>query len=242
MKAMILAAGGGTRLGTLTSNMPKAMLPIGNRPLLEWILRWLNSNRIKQVAINLHHFSDKIVKHFGDGSQFDMEITYSCEQSLLGTAGAVKRLEWYWDEPFLVVYGDVLTDMDLSSFIIFHMTMGNAKVSLTAHEIKGRLDVGLMDVDAEGRVRRFLEKPSIQDESFGVANCGILIVDPDVLKFIPDGEFCDFGLNLLPILISEGIPIYAWNLPHQSVLIDVGTPERYVQALALWENRMHGNP
>lgn len=239
MQAMVLAAGSGTRLRPLTLFTAKSMVPICGRPLLEWILIWLSRHRIKEVAINLHYLPDQITDHFGAGPKFDIDITYSFEQDLLGTAGAVKRLEGYWHGPFIVVYGDVLTDMKLSPFIDFHFAHPDAKVTIAVHRIRNRMDVGLLDVDVDQRVLQFIEKPTTNKRLPNLVNAGIMIIDPEILQFIPTGETCDFGLNLLPRLIDERVAVFAWPIPEETLLIDVGSPERYALAQKLWTRHMN---
>jgi len=120
MKAIILAAGLGTRLYPLTKDRPKAMVEFAGKPLIEHHINWLKANRITEIAINLHHLPDKIKEHLGDGSKFGVNITYSFEDEIMGTAGGVKKLQDFFDEPFIVFYGDEFTDLDLTEVKSFH--------------------------------------------------------------------------------------------------------------------------
>ncbi len=120
MKAMILAAGEGTRLRPHTLKMPKPMLPVAGRPTIEWIVLWLRYYGIREIIINLHHQPRPVIEHFGDGSALGVKITFSVEETILGTAGGIKRVENLFQNPFVVVYGDVLTDMDLGDLMAFH--------------------------------------------------------------------------------------------------------------------------
>src|SRR5512146_2599604 len=156
MKAMILAAGEGTRLRPLTDKLPKPMMPLGNKPLLGYTLALLAQHNIRDVAINLHHCPETVRDYFGDGSAWNVRITYSFEPELLGTAGAVKKLEAFWNEAFLVVYGDNLTDCDLTRLVAFHRAQGG----LATLALFWRDDVqhsGVVALDEHDRITRFVE-------------------------------------------------------------------------------------
>ena len=154
-RAMILAAGEGTRLRPLTLETPKALLPIRGRPLIEHQLFWLNHHGIREVAINLYHLGNKIKDHLGDGSRFGMKICYSPEETLLGTAGGVKRIEHFFNDTFVVVYGDILTDFDLSDMVKFHREK-KAVATLAIFEAPNPWEVGVVELNKEGRILSLL--------------------------------------------------------------------------------------
>jgi len=240
MKAMILAAGEGSRLRPLTLTCPKPMLPIGGRPGLEWIVLWLRYYDVKDIYINLHHRPEAVQRHFGDGEALGVHITYSLEHNILGTAGGVKRIEDQFTEPFAVVYGDVLTDLDLRSLIEFHYLQGpEPHITLSLYHTPNPTECGIVELDASphlasGRVTRFVEKPAAGDVFSDLANAGVLIVDPRLLSHVPAGAFYDFSIDLLPELLRRDIPVYGQAIPEHTYLIDIGTPEKYERVQVEW--------
>jgi NDP-sugar pyrophosphorylase family protein len=232
---MILAAGEGSRLRPLTLTCPKPMLPVAGRPGLEWIVKWLRHHDIQDLIINLHHRPDAVETHFGTGADYDVHITYSREQVILGTAGGVKRVETLFTGPFVVVYGDVLTDLDLKSLIAFHQEQGTAPhITLSLYHAPNPTECGIVGLDAMNRVTRFVEKPPADAVFSDLANAGVLIVDPGLLTYVPADTFYDFSNDLLPELLKRGIPIYGQALPEGTYLIDIGTPEKYERVQSEW--------
>ena len=241
-RALVLAAGEGTRLRPLTLNLPKAMVPVAGRPLLAHILAWLARYGIRDVAINLHHCPDVITDFFGDGSACGVRITYSYEERLLGTAGAARRLQHFLrDGPFVVAYGDVLTDLDLTALLAFHRARvaatPGAAATLALYRVPNPTEVGLVGLDATGRITRFLEKPRPEEVFTDLANAGVLVAEPAVLDAIPEGRFADFGLDVLPGLLAAGAPLYGWPIPEGTYLLDIGSLEKYAQAQREWPAR-----
>jgi NDP-sugar pyrophosphorylase family protein len=218
VRAMLLAAGEGQRLGAITSEIPKPMLPLGGKPVLEHNLGLLAAHGISEVAINLHHRPAVIRDYFGDGSKFRMRIRYSEEPALLGTAGAVKNLEEYFEDgTFLVLYGDNFTDCALDRLLELHRRESAACTIAVFH----REDVmasGIVDVDGGGRVSRFLEKPAPDQVFSHWVNAGVLAVEPRVLDFIPGGQVRDFGRDVLPALLAAGESIYAYRMKEERLL------------------------
>jgi len=211
MKAMILAAGEGTRLRPLTDALPKPMVPLGNRPLLEYTVTLLARHDIRDIAINLHHCPDVIPAHFGDGSPWDVRITYSFEPELLGTAGAVKKLASFWDEPFLVVYGDNLTDCDLTRLADFHRDK-RGLVTLALHWREDVRHSGVVALDADDRITHFVEKPAPGQAPSHWVYAGLLVAESRLLDFIPAGHPCDFGRDVLPDLIARGELVWGYRM------------------------------
>jgi NDP-sugar pyrophosphorylase family protein len=230
MKALILAAGEGTRLRPLTNDRPKPMLPLGDVPLLEQIVLLLKQHGVTQIAINLHYRPWSIVHHLGHGRRWDVHIHYSFEETLLGSAGAAKRLEWYFDESFIVYYGDVYTNMDLGGLIAAHR-QGGAPVTMALYSVDNPTECGIVELDAQSRVRRFVEKPEPDQVFSRLANAGIFIVEPEVLSGLAAEEPLDFGHDVFPRLLASGQSIIGY--PITDTLIDIGTMENYQKAQRL---------
>lgn len=227
MKAMVLVAGEGTRLRPLTLETPKTLLPVGGRPLIEYTLAWLKTHGIWEVAINLHHLGDKISTFLGNGSHFGIKITYSLEESLLGTAGGVKRMEQFFNNTFVVVYGDNLTDFNLSAMIKFHREK-KALATLAIFEVPNLWEVGIVEIEEGSRVLRLVEKP--QSLISNLANGGVYVLEKEILDHIPAWGFSDFACDILPKLIELGLPIYGYRLKSGDYFIDIGTMEKYQKA------------
>jgi mannose-1-phosphate guanylyltransferase/mannose-1-phosphate guanylyltransferase/phosphomannomutase len=232
-KAMILAAGEGTRLRPLTLETPKALLPIRGRALIEHQISWLNHHGIREIAINLYHLGNKIKDHLGDGSRFGMKICYSPEETLLGTAGGVKRIEHFFNDTFVVVYGDILTDLDLSDMVKFHREK-KAVATLAIFEAPNPWEVGVVELNKERRILRLTEKPQSpvpSSQSPALANGGVYVLEKDVLNYIPAQGSSDFAYDIFPKLIGLGLPIYGYMLnPQDYCLIDIGTRDKYRKA------------
>ncbi|MGL4648590.1 MAG: nucleotidyltransferase family protein [Caldilineaceae bacterium] len=243
MKALILAAGRGTRLGALTAATPKPMLPVGGVPLLGRTLTWLSGYGITQVAINLHHAAQVITDHVGDGSRYGVQVTWSYEETLLGTAGAAKRLQSFLDERFVVVYGDVFMCVDLERVAAFHTTHGVQSatqsslgdgMTMLLYRVANPTECGLVEIDEPtgGRVRRFVEKPPALEVFTDLANAGLYICEPGLLQCVPAGQEYDFGRDLLPARLAAGAPTYGLPLAPGEFVIDIGTPAGLARAEA----------
>lgn len=233
MKAMILAAGEGTRLRAVTGgDIPKPMVDLGEGPLLEHTINHIIDAGVEEIVINLHHRGDVIRDHFG-ATWRGTPLVYAEEDALLGTAGAVKNVEDRFTEPFLLVYGDVLTDLNLDRFRTFHLEHDAALTMLVYEEDRESLPEASIVLEDEGQVTRMIEKPSPKqveryaDEAW--TNAGILCIDPAVIDRIPKC-FADWGKDVLPALVAEG-QVYAYRLPEDAYWHEVGTPERYEKAV-----------
>jgi NDP-sugar pyrophosphorylase family protein len=215
-KAMILAAGLGTRLRPLTDLISKPMAPIVNRPVMEHIVELLVKHNFKDAVSNLHWFPEAIKDHFGDGSRFGINLSYSFEDVLLGTAGGVKKVEKFFENnTFLVVSGDALTDMDLSEVMDFHKQKGGI-ATLVLTEIEDPSQYGVVLVDDNGKITGFQEKPLAGEEKSNLANSGIYVFEPEIFQHIPENSFYDFGKNVFPALLEHN---HYWN--------DVGGLDEY---------------
>jgi NDP-sugar pyrophosphorylase family protein len=227
MKAMILAAGEGTRLRPLTDHIPKVLVPLDGTPLLIYTISWLRSYDISELAINLCHLGGEIKGLLGDGSDYKVKITYSTEEVLLGTAGGVKKMEHFFTDTFLVVYGDLLTNFNLSAMIEFHREKeGIATVAV--HNIQNMHSKGCAHLNDEYRITEFVEKPQKENiVADTLANAGVYILEPKIFEYIPDDTFSDFGYDVFPQLIASKEPIYGYILSPDEYLIDIGEWEQY---------------
>jgi mannose-1-phosphate guanylyltransferase len=230
MRVMIMAAGVGTRLRPVTDLLPKPMAPIVNRPALYHILRLLGRHGLREVIVNLHHLPDVIKEHFGDGSQMGMELKYSLEPELMGTAGGVKNNSAFLgDDTFLVMSGDSLTDIDLTGLIAQHRRNGSI-ATMAVKEVADPSQYGVVVADDEGRVVGFQEKPSLEEARSRLCNCGIYVFEPEILSHIPDHEFDDFGKRLFPDLLRQGVPFHAHTVA--GYWSDVGNLKEYARGNA----------
>lgn len=232
MKALLLAAGEGTRLRPLTLDRPKPMVPIGGRPVLEHLVALVRAHGVTEVAINLHYKPGPLVDHFGAGSRFGVAITYSHEASLLGSAGAAKQLEWFLDETFFVLYGDVLTNLDLTALAAHHRSAA-ALATVALYDVEDPTRAGIVELAPDGRIVRFVEKPAAGEVFGTLANAGVYVVEPEVLGHVPAGRPEDFGADLFPRLLDRGLPLAGLRAPGH--VLDIGSPERYQQAEADWQ-------
>lgn len=232
MKALILAAGAGTRLRPLTDACPKPMLPVAGRPLLEWTLRWLAGAGVVEAALNLHHLPEVVRAGLGDGRRFGMRLRYAYEPELRGTAGAIHNFPGFFDQPFLVIYGDLLLDLDLGDLIGFHRRR-RAAMTLALKRTQTPRSQGMIEVDGLGRVQRFVEKP-VEWDGGDTANAGVYVCEPEIAARVPPGV-SDFGHDIIPALLRAGAPLY--GRPLRGYLLDIGTPEAYAQAQEDWKGR-----
>lgn len=228
MKAVLMAGGSGTRLRPLTCDLPKPMVPIVSRPIAEHIIRLLKKHGITDIIITLFYLPHVIQNYFGDGSEFGVNITYAVEEKMpLGTAGCVKAVEHLLDDTFLVISGDSLTDMDLSEAIAFHKEKkSDATIVLT--RVPSPLEFGVVITDEEGRIQRFLEKPSSSEVFSDTINTGTYILEPKVLELLPAEVEVDFSKNLFPALLERKDPMYGFI--GSGYWEDVGSLESYRQA------------
>lgn len=224
---MILAAGEGTRLRPLTFKTPKIMLHLAGKPLLEYIINFLRYHDVKEVAINLSYLPEVVTDWLGDGSRFGMHVTYSIEDNLLGTAGALTKLRDFFDDTFVLIYGDMITDVDLVSLVEFHRAKG-AIVTVTLREVEDPSAFGIVEIDSENRILNFIEKPAPGITYSRLANSGIYVLDPKVIDYIPSETSYDFGYDLFPMLLNMGEQLYGY-VP-SGIMLDAGTIEGYHKA------------
>jgi mannose-1-phosphate guanylyltransferase/phosphomannomutase len=222
-----MAGGQGTRLRPLTSNQPKPMVPVVNKPCLQHTLELLQRHDIDQVIMTLAFLPKHIRSYFGDGSGFGVHIEYSVEEVPAGTAGSVGLAREALDDTFLVVSGDALTDFDLTALVDFHRER-KAMVTIALKSVVNPLEFGVVVVDDEGRIRRFLEKPGWGQVFSDTVNTGIYVLEPEVLDHIPAGEPYDFSRDLFPRLFETQERLYGRVC--EGYWQDIGSLEQYLQA------------
>jgi mannose-1-phosphate guanylyltransferase len=247
MKAMMLAGGMSTRLYPLTRQVPKPLVPIVGEPIAAKVLRYLHSYGIDDVAINVHYHAEQIREAFGDGSRYGVRLHYLEEPKLMGSAGAVKQMEWFFkDDTFIVIGCDDLTDGNLAELIAFHRRKG-ALATIALSHMPDVEQYGVVITDADGRIVDFQEKPKKGTERSHEANTGIYCFQPEIFKHIPAGVFIDFGKDVFPKLQQEDAAFYAMPMP-AAYWCDIGTPSEYRRAtndvlagrVRLAEARSHG--
>lgn len=234
MRAMVLAAGLGTRLRPVTWSVPKPMVPVLNRPVMEHILRLVESHDITDVIANLHWFPDTITDHFGNGKDLGIRLSYSFEETLHGTAGGVFKARDFFDDSFLVISGDALTDIDLTAMREYHESHDGI-ATLATQKVRNTDEFGVVITDDDSRIQGFQEKPDPAEALSNLANCGIYMFRKEIFDYFPDpgtsklakkdgdypDEFADWAYDVFPALMEAGIPFYShevdayWN--------DVGT-------------------
>jgi len=234
-KAIVLAAGRGRRLGVITEKIPKPMLEVNGEIILEHNLKWLRENGVRQIYINLHYLPQVIRNYFGDGRKYGLDISYSFESRILGTAGAVKKIADDWAEPFLVIYGDNFypADYDLSDLTGFHFG-NNAFATIGAYKKKSEIwKSGVIIADRDNLIVDFKEKPerTAHTAAFieqALINTGIYLLDGGITDYIPGG-FSDFGRDIFPGLLAERRPLYAYVF--DSALVAIDTARLYRRAV-----------
>lgn len=224
MKAFIMAAGAGTRLRPLTFAIPKPMVPVVNKPTIEHTLENLRRHGIHQVMMNLHHYPEIIKQYFHDGAGFGMNIHYSLEKELLGTAGGVKKAEKFFDTTFVVMSGDGLTDIDLSKALKYHIRK-KSMATMVLKPVDVKFEYGVTLTDNAGRIKKFIEKPSWSDVFANTVNTGIYIFEPEIFKFIPRNRFYDFGMQVWPDLLKKKQRIFGYIM--EEYWTDVGNLAEY---------------
>ncbi len=228
MKAVIMAGGSGTRLRPLTSNLPKPMVPVANKPMSEHIVNLLRQHNFNDIIFTLHYLPDAIKDYFGDGSDFGVKISYSTEEGRpLGTAGCVKAVQDELDQTFLVISGDSLTDMDLTEALKFHKEK-KSKATIVLKRVENPLEYGVVITDTEGRIQRFVEKPGASEIFSDTVNTGTYILDPEVLLYVVMGREQDFSNDLFPLLLLRNEPLYGYVA--DGYWCDIGNLQMYRQA------------
>lgn len=237
MKAVLLAAGKGERLKDVTKSIPKPMLKVKGKPILEHNIEWLKSYGVTDIYVNLHHLSDAIAGYFGNGERFGVSIKYSFEPELLGTAGAVRKISddnWRVNtekggfEPLFIIYGDNLMAYDLNDIMDFHKRKGGI-ATIAVYEKEDVSQSGIVLLDENGQIVRFIEKPRPEEIVSHLVNTGIYVLEADALNYIPADRNSDFGKEIFPSMLKNGEKIFAIEVEGNLVAVD--TPELLNNAL-----------
>ncbi len=228
MRAMILAGGMSTRLYPLTKQVPKPIVPVAGEPISGHVMRWLASHGYDEVAINVFYLADLVEQTFADGSRFGVKLHYLREPELTGSAGGLKQMEGWFDSTFVVVGCDDLTNADLASLVRFHKERG-ALATIGLVEAEEVDQYGVVILDEDGRITGFQEKPAKGTEKSKLANTGIYVFEPAIFERIPANTFYDFGKQVFPELLRDGLPFYAMKLDG-AYWRDIGTPDEYRRA------------
>ncbi|UCD92039.1 MAG: NDP-sugar synthase [Methanobacteriota archaeon] len=227
MKAIILAGGAGTRLRPLTEKMPKPLIPVAGRPCIDFVVKSLVASDFREIVITTGYMSGYLMKKMGNGLKYDASILYSFEETPAGTAGAVKIVEDFIDDTFVVASGDVLADVDMADLYDYHRRTGSvATMALT--EVENPEGFGIVELDDRNRITRFKEKPKANEVFSNLINAGIYILEPEVLDFIPRDEMFDFSKNVFPALLKEEMVICGRKL--EGLWMDIGKPDDLMKA------------
>jgi mannose-1-phosphate guanylyltransferase / phosphomannomutase len=227
MKAVIMAGGEGTRLRPQTSNLPKPMLPLVGRPMMEHIVSLLRRHGITDIVVTVAFLPNVIRSYFGDGSELGVRMVYATEESPLGTAGSVRNARDELAERFLVISGDVLTDIDLTSVIEFH-EKNQALATIALAAVENPLEFGIVITREDGSIERFLEKPGWGQVFSDTINTGIYVLEPEIFERIPEGRAVDFSSEVFPAVLEAGQPLY--GCVADGYWEDVGTTAAYLKA------------
>ncbi|MDZ8109274.1 MAG: NDP-sugar synthase [Nostoc sp. DedQUE12a] len=243
MKAMILAAGKGTRVRPITYTMPKPMMPILQKPVMEFLLELLRQHGFDQILVNVSHLAEEIENYFRDGQRFGVQIAYSFEGKIdddgklvgeaIGSAGGMRRIQDFspfFDDTFVVLCGDALIDLDLTAAVKWHRAQGSIATIITKAVPKEEVSsYGVVVTDEDGRVKAFQEKPSTEEALSTNINTGIYIFEPEVFNYIPSGVEYDIGSQLFPKLVEIKAPFYA--IPMDFEWVDIGKVPDYWRAI-----------
>lgn len=242
MKAMILAAGKGTRIRPITYTIPKPMIPILQKPVMEFLLELLRQHGFDEIMVNVSHLAYEIESYFRDGQRFGVQIGYSFEGKIVdgelvgeavGSAGGMKKIQDFspfFDDTFVVLCGDALIDLDLSTAVKWHREKGSiATVIMKTVPREEVSSYGVVVTDEEGKIKAFQEKPSVEEAMSTTINTGIYIFEPEILDYIPSGQEYDIGSQLFPKLVEMNAPFY--GLPMDFEWVDIGKVPDYWHAI-----------
>lgn len=225
MEAVILCAGTGSRLKNVSNETPKCMIEISGSPLIVYTLNKLAKSHINDIYINLHYKPEIIKKYLGDGLKYNLKITYSYEENLLGTAGALNNFKNHIIGDFMVIYGDTYRELDFSEMINAFYKL-NCIGLIALHKPENIFDSGVVALDSEFKILEFIEKPKFNANNknkFDYSNAGVYIFKNEIFNYIPARGFSDFGKDIFPILLNNQD---LFGFPINGTVIDIGTPER----------------
>lgn len=227
MKALFLAGGMGTRLKPITNELPKPMVPIIGKPLLERNIENLKKHGVDEIVLSTCYKPHKIEKYFGDGSNLGVKISYISEDMPLGTAGAIKNAEKFFDSTFLVFNADILSDIDISDMIRFHKEKGTL-ATIAVAQVDNPSAYGVIEHDKNGFITAFKEKPQPHETKSNLINAGVYIFEPEIFNEIPSGRVVSIERETYPMLLGKGLKIAVYN--RCSYWLDLGTPGKYIKA------------
>lgn len=226
VKAFVLAAGKGTRLRPFTDEIPKPLVPVLNKPVMGSVLDLCRFHGVTEAVANLHYKGERIEQHFGNGAPWGVDLRYSWEEQLLGTAGGVrKQADFLSSETCVIISGDLVTDLNLSELIAFHKSRG-AMATMALKEVGDPSRFGVVVCDELGRIASFQEKPARAEAKSRMVNTGIYILEPEVFNLIPADSFFDFGKDLFPLMLKHNLPLY--GMETGAYWSDVGTLAQYL--------------
>lgn len=226
IKAVIMAGGKGTRLLPLTQNLPKPLMPVLGKPVIYYIIQLLLSYEIKDIAITLMHMPQMIIDKVN--SYYPLNFNYFIEDKPLGTAGSVRAAkEWLNDNPFIVISGDALTNLEIKKLYDAHLQSG-ADITMAVKEVDNPSLYGVIKTNEDGFVKEFVEKPKNNEIDSNLINCGIYVINPEILRYIPKDTMFDFAKDLFPIILDKGKKIYAHKL--EKYWCDIGCIDEYFRA------------
>jgi NDP-sugar pyrophosphorylase family protein len=229
MKAMVLAAGKGTRLFPLTGALPKPMVPVADKPIIQHIFELLSRTGVDETHVNVHYLADEILDHYGEETKVGgMDVRFHREKRLMGTAGGVKNVAEVFDETFVVVMGDALTDVDVREVVGFHKER-KAAATIALTPVEDTTEYGVAVLDGEKGVVGFQEKPGPEEAMSNLANTGIYVLEPRALSHIPEDTFFDFARDLFPRLLEVGERVAGYDM-RGSYWSDIGTISAYKEA------------
>jgi len=228
MKAVILAGGFGTRIRPLTYLHPKPMLPLVNKPFMHNFISWVKSHGLKDIVLSIGYLPEIFEEYFGDGRNMGIDIKYVIEDKPLGTCGAVKNLEYLLENDCFVVFnGDVLSNINLTEMIKFHKDK-KSDITIALTPVEDPTSYGLVPIDEDGRVEKFLEKPSWDEITTNLINAGTYIIERKLLDLVPPNENYSFERGLFPSALEIGYKIFGYV--SNAYWLDLGTPAKYIQA------------
>jgi NDP-sugar pyrophosphorylase family protein len=226
VKALLLVGGKGTRLHPVTYKLPKPMAPMVNRPFLEHVVDWLGGHGIDDVVLTTHYLPEAITGYFGDGSRHGIRLTCLREEEPLGTGGAIKNAEYLLDDTFLVLNGDILTDLDLGALISYHHSK-RAQATIALTWVEDPTPFGAVETAPDGRIERFREKPRPEEVTTNYINAGVYVFEPALFREMPSGAF-SVERDLYPRLVEQGLPLFGFRT--DGYWLDIGTVEKYLTA------------
>ena len=227
MKAVVMAGGEGSRLRPLTQSRPKPLAPVANKPVMEHIVDLLKRHGVSEIVATVHYLADEVEAYFGDGTDFGVAMSYAVEDTPLGTAGAVKMAEDRLDETFVVMSGDALTDVDLTAVLVAHRAK-HAAATIVLKRVENPLEFGVVILDDDGLVRRFLEKPTWSEVFSDTINTGIYVLEPEIFALMERGRIYDFSKDVFPQLLERGRPVHGFVTG--DYWTDIGNLQQYREA------------